>query len=169
MKNGWHKARPKAWGISGDDISKAQFAVAFEIVEGPDAGETITWYASLKSEKSVEFATKSLRKCGWKGTSFADVHLSEDPVSIKIEDEEYNGTVSQKVKAIGTGSGGDGFKPMDPKMAKSLAATLEAQVKAADKKMAAMPQQPPAGWGSNGRKPQQREPGDDYDDGAGFP
>lgn len=153
LQNGWIKAKPTAWGLSGDDPNKdPQFAVTFEIVEGEDTGKTITWYTSpSKSAEALEYTDKALRKMGWTGTNLASVELSDEPVSILIEIDNYEGKDRQKVKAIGSGNGG-GFKPLDQGRQAAFAAKMEQRIQALSAKNGGASAKPAA----NGTKPATR-------------
>lgn len=160
-QSGWVSAYARAWGLSGEDMSKdPQFAIAFEILEGPDTGKTITWYGGFGSDAAFEYTMKAIRRCGWTGSDINNVELAETPVSILIEEEEYNGKVRTKVKAIGNGGGG-GIKSMDPNAAKSFAAKMAGRIKAFDLKNGGPPKA--AARPSNGRSAPSRQPGEDDD------
>ncbi len=160
-QSGWVSAYARAWGLSGEDMSKdPQFAIAFEILEGSDTGKTITWYGTFASDAAFEYTMKAIRRCGWTGSDLNNVELAETPVSILIEEEEYNGKVRTKVKAIGNGGGG--VKTMDPNAAKSFAAKMAGRIKAFDLKNGGPPAGAPRGNGAAMRG-SQRQPGEDDD------
>lgn len=173
-KQGWVSARPVAWGLSGEDLSKdPQFAIAFEIVEGEDEGKKITWYGTFASDAAFEYTVKAMKRCGWTGTDLTAVELAEAPVSILIEEEEYNGKWRTKVKGIGNGGGG--VKQMDPNAAKAFAAKMANRIKAFDlKNGTAAPAKRPApsgqqrtpapyGRSGHGNSAKHSAPDDDFD------
>lgn len=130
MIDGWHNGKPVSYGLApgknGElDRETAQFAIAFEIVDGPALGETITWYGGFKSDAALAYTEKALRACGFIGPidTIDRAALSDAAVRIKIETETYNGKTRQKVKAIGAGSGG-AIKTADAGQARSFAASL---------------------------------------------
>jgi hypothetical protein len=130
---GWVSAKPSAWGLSPDRApGKEQFAIGFEIVEGPDTGKRITWYGGFVSDEATDYTIGTIKKCGWTGSDLSNVELVEEPVRILIEYETYEGKTRAKVKAVGANGGG--FKTMDPVQAKSFAAKMANRVKAFDMK-----------------------------------
>lgn len=145
-EQGWVKAVPTAWGLSGEEIGKEQFAIAFKILEGADTNKTITWYGTFASDAAFEYTVKQIKKCGWTGSDLSTAELAEEPVSILIEDEEFEGKVRTKVKAVG--SGGGGVKQMDPNRARTFALKMQQRIKAFDAKN---------GTGSSATKPTTRQ------------
>lgn len=149
VPNGWVEgAVPKSWGIIED---REQFEVEFSTPHG-----NIRWWGGLKSENSIAYVEKQLRKLGWSG-DWSNLDIKQEPVSILVEEREYNGKVRQEVKAVGGGAGGQ-RAPKDVAKANSLVARLKARTggATASNPFAAAPQ-----WDGMGR-----EPGDDD---VGFP
>jgi hypothetical protein len=159
--NGWVSAVPTSWGLSDGDPGKEQFAIAFKILDGADQGRTITWFGTFASDAAFEYTVKQIKKCGWTGSDLTAVELSSEPVSILIEDEEFEGKVRTKVKAVGNGGGG--IKQMDQNRAKSFAAKMAQRIKAFDVKNGtgapaarptqqrqSIPQRPPQQWSGEG-------------------
>lgn len=166
ITSGWHSAKITGYGLSGEPTrERAQFAVGFEIIDGPSAGQTITFYGGFKSDAARDFTEKTLKKCAWNG-DYEHPELTDAPVRILVEDDEYNGQVRQKVKAVSdkTARGGGAFKPMDPEAAKSFAAIISGKPAAPAASRAAPRPYGTSGYGANAKHTAPREPGDDYDD-----
>ena len=144
VPNGWvENAVPKSWGIIED---REQFEVEFQTPHG-----NIRWWGGLKTENSIAYVEKQLKKLGWSG-DWSNLDIKQEPVSILVEEREHNGKVKQEVKAVGGGSGSGARSPKDAVKAASLINRLKNRGA-------------PAGgaiqWDGTGR-----EPGDDD---AGFP
>jgi hypothetical protein len=94
----------KAKALSGDlgyaKSGTEQVAVQFEILEGPDTGRAITWWGYF-SDKAVDRTLKALMVAGWDGNDVAVLGgLGANEVSIKIEDDVYNGETRQRVQWV---------------------------------------------------------------------
>ncbi len=144
VPNGWiDNAVPKSWGIIED---REQFEVEFTTPHG-----SIRWWGGLKSEASIGYTEKQLRKIGWSG-DWSNMDIRTEPVSILVEEREHNGKLKQEVKAFGGGSGGP-RAVKDPGKAASLVARLKARSGGAS---SADPFGNAPVWDGTGR-----EPGDD--------
>lgn len=111
----------------------AQVGVAFQILAGPNEGETITWYGNLGSPKAQEIAFKALRNCGWQGYDLTDLTgIDTNEVELDIQHEEWEGKTSAKVKWVNAPGTGPAVKPLDPAKKKAVAAEMRNIFKAMD-------------------------------------
>lgn len=113
---------------------KEQVAICFELTEGEFAGRRLTWFGYFATDKNSENTLKALRNCGWKGSDLWDVTKQElnQPVSLAIEEEEYEGKWHNKVNWVNSPNGG-GIKlekPMDQLKARSFAERMKAKAMA---------------------------------------
>lgn len=89
-----------------------QIVVQFEILEGADAGRTMTWWGYF-TPKTADNTLKSLLLCGWDGDDISVLKgLGNTEVRLTIEDEDYNGEKRQRIRWINPASGPAVKKPM---------------------------------------------------------
>lgn len=120
----WHTAKITSCGMSGEaSRDRAQFAIVFEIVDGPKKGETIRFYGGFKSDAAQDFTEKQLAACEWNG-DYVNPVLTDKPVRICIEPDTYNGQTRDKVRSIAKQKAG-GFKPMEPGSLADFAKSLK--------------------------------------------
>lgn len=108
-----------------------QICVNFEIVSGPHAGHRVAWYGYF-TEKTAKRTVESLRYCGFKGDDLmgALAQKLDNQVSIKIEHNEYQGKVSERVAWVNQ-PGGPGVRlqaPMNTADLRSFSARMKASV-----------------------------------------
>ena len=111
IPNGRHQARVIDYGLTETKAGDPQVRVKFKLVGD---GSEITWFGSLKEGKASEITIDSLLVCGLHGTDLLILEggsgsgaLNEEKiVSIVVEDEEYNGKTTTKVKWINSLDGG---------------------------------------------------------------
>lgn len=105
---GTFKARAREWQLGLSSGGNEQVAVMFEILDGEAAGQKITWFGSF-SEKTSERSKStprertfdSLRHCGWDSDSLVELdNLGANEVEIVLDEEEYEGRISTKVKWV---------------------------------------------------------------------
>jgi hypothetical protein len=120
IPNGRQEATPVSWKLVGDD-GKEQFEIEFQTAHG-----NIRWWGGFKSDRARKYSENQMKRCGWSG-SWTDLELKREPVSIIVEEEEYNGSVSQKVKAVVGVGGGEELAPDKAKsfIARMAGATIE--------------------------------------------
>lgn len=119
VPNGWiDGAVPKSWGIIED---REQFEVEFSTPHG-----TIRWWGGLRSENSIAYTEKQLKKLGWSG-DWSHIDIKTEPVSILVEEREHNGKTKQEVKAFGGGAGAGARAPKDAAKAQTLIARLKSR------------------------------------------
>lgn len=106
IKPGNYKARAveSVCGIAqnGNPYLKITFALS-------DTGEEIDWFGRPSTPKGAEYMVKDLRTLGYAGQDPEELHnksaddlktLLPNEVSLKIEDEEWNGNVRARVRFI---------------------------------------------------------------------
>src|ERR1043166_3482315 len=127
LKVGKHIALPRSWDFGETDKGTEQVAVEFEILEGEDAGEFITWYGFF-TDDTEDRSTESLRNCGWKGEEDTDLQgMGSRKVQLVVEDENYQGKTHSRVRWVNR-AGGNGVrlkKTMQPEIGRMLAARLD--------------------------------------------
>lgn len=113
------------WGKSKSD--KTQIVIVFQILDGPQTGQYITWYGYF-SGKAAKITMKALRTCGWKGDDLAELGVLNQRVSIVVEHEEYEGKTHAKVQWINPPGGGIALKnPLAPNDLRMFAAQMKAK------------------------------------------
>lgn len=163
IAEGKYKARPTAWGLSESKNGSEQFAIGFEILDGPEAGSTITWYGSFANDMAVDISIKSIKACGWTGSDLSNVDLPGTEVELVIVHDEYpkgSGKMSAKVKFIN--GPGQGIKHMDAAKGKAFALKMQQRIKAFDAKNGTPAA--PAARPANGQRPPQQPPPSYSDD-----
>lgn len=114
IPNDWHEATPAAQWRLNDEYETA--SVEFTTTHGK-----IWWNGSLKSDKSVEYCRKQLKKLGWNGDmNSRDIATKPVRILVGLNDKNPN---KQEVKAISSGDAAE-RAPKDPIKARSLAAKL---------------------------------------------
>lgn len=72
-------------GVSGTGTE--QVAVLFELTEGPNKGQRITWFGFF-TEKTQDRTLESLEHCGWSGETLQDLSgISRNEVELEIDHE----------------------------------------------------------------------------------
>ena len=126
--------------------NKEQVGIAFDLLDGPDAGQSITAYGSF-SGAALPYTLEKMRTAGWRGDDLADLSSIGGPktpdVQLVIEHEEYNGKLSAKVKFINSLGGVAMKEVLDAKAAQTFAARMRGAVLAHNQSTGA-PTKPPA-------------------------
>lgn len=113
------------WGTSTN--GKTQVAVCFQILEGPQSGQYITWYGYFTG-KAEKITLKALRACGWKGDDLMQLGELDQRVSIVIENEEHEGKTHAKVQWVNAPGGGIALKnPLGNEELRMFAAKMKAR------------------------------------------
>jgi hypothetical protein len=133
MKPGRYTAKVIEAGVGQDKNNEPQPFMKLQT----EAGETITWYGSLKSEKAQEIAVKAAVTAGFTGRDWDDFSRGVSSfktvsVSITVEDETYNGKTRTKVKWINPIKTMDYMSAAEVK-AKVSSASLFAQIRSENK------------------------------------
>ncbi len=142
LNAGKFSARPTGaeLGISGGGTN--QIGIAFELLDGPDAGQSITAYRYF-SDAAVKYALKDMRTCGWLGDDVGNLaSIGADGnlvVQLVIEHEDFTNNegetkTSAKVKWINSLSiGGVQMKSvMDAGQRATFAQRMKQTVRAFD-------------------------------------
>lgn len=132
IDDGKYRARATEWALGRASTGKEQVAVQFQTVDpnSPDAepGPRITWYGYF-TEGTFERTVKALRTCGWTGSDLSDLQgLDANEVQLVIENDEYNGAISAKVKWINPVGGLALKEQLSPDEARSFAQRMKGQV-----------------------------------------
>jgi hypothetical protein len=136
MKNQTCLGRAIEWDLGYSESGKEQVAVAFQLEEGVDAGQRITWRGYF-TEKTTERTLQSLRYCGWDGINLADLTgLDKNLVQLVIENEEYNGKTYSKVAWVNQLGGLALKNRMDDKARAAFAAKMKGAALAVPKDLA---------------------------------
>lgn len=91
-----------AWTSKGDE----QIAVECKLLDGPMAGQSLTWYGGMGDDIAGEHTRKEwteidLKKMGWDGADLIDcVGLGTKTFRVHVEPDNYNGKSSMKIKRI---------------------------------------------------------------------
>lgn len=113
------------WGKSRND--KTQIVVCFQILEGPQSGQYITWYGYFTG-KAAKITMKALRACGWKGDDLTSLGSLDQRVSLTVEHEEHEGTVHAKVQWVNSPGGAVAVKsPLGKDELRMFAAQMKAR------------------------------------------
>lgn len=81
-----------------------QVAVLLEFLEGPYAGEAITWYGGF-SEKARQHTIRALRSLGWQGDDLSDLSTvtGSTPCTVQVEPDQQ-GVLRARIRYVGGGS-----------------------------------------------------------------
>lgn len=126
-----YRAKPLNWGLGRASTGTEQVAVELGILTPGADFNVITWYGFL-SEKALERSIESLRYMGWKGDDISDIQGLEDEVDLVIEDEEYQGKTTTRVRWVNKIGGVNLKAPLTGDDAKSFGASLKDRIRALD-------------------------------------
>ncbi|NNB90527.1 hypothetical protein [Corallococcus exiguus] len=133
LENGRYKARAAQGALGFTSGGKEQVAIEFTFLGNdgsePYAGQSITWFGFF-TDASLEHTIKALRACGWQGNDVSDLTgIESNDVSLVIENEEYEGKWSPKVRWVNPlGSGLALKQQMEPTQARSFAAQMRGRI-----------------------------------------
>ncbi len=106
LPEGTYRAKAIEAQLGFTSANKEQVAISFQLLTPGFETERAAYYGTF-GEKSLEITIKALRACGWKGVDLSDLSgIDANEVNLVVEHEEYNGTVSAKVKWVNDGAGG---------------------------------------------------------------
>jgi len=78
-----------------------QVGVQYRISEGEHVGVVLTWYGFFNTDANTERALRTLRTSGWRGDDLLTLGgLGETAVTVVVEEEEYQGRISSKIKWV---------------------------------------------------------------------
>jgi hypothetical protein len=133
----------RAKGVTADlgytGNGREQVAVQFQIIDGPYAGRSLTWYGFFGDELNgnakktpTEITIKALRACGWSGDDITDLKgIDSEEVELVIVVDNYQGKTSNKVKWVNKPGGGLALKErMDDKARAAFKARMAKKVQA---------------------------------------
>lgn len=136
---GRYLGKVKQYGIGTTKAGDPNVTVIFGFKDNLNQERELTWFGSLKEGRAREITIDALLVCGFKGndigalaggpeTGLLDLNTDVDLV---VENEEYNGKVSTKIKWINR-AGGAAFKDKaDPSLIQKMAGmNLKADVAA---------------------------------------
>ena len=124
LRNGTYPGRAIGAALGFTKGEKPQVAVELEVTEGEDAGQRITWFGYF-SEKTEGRTLESLRTLGWQGDDLDDLSTATGDCMFVVEQEEWEGKVSAKVKWINKAGGLALSAPMDANQARSFAERMK--------------------------------------------
>lgn len=132
LNDGKYKAKAAEWGLGETSTGKEQIAITFDLLDPDFAGQRITYFGFF-TEESLQYTIKNMRTCGWEGDDLLELGgLDKNEVILVVENEEYNGKVTPKVKFINA-LGGLALKtPMTPAKQQSFAAQMRQRIAALD-------------------------------------
>jgi len=130
---GTYKAKAVAADVGYTSNGKEQIAVDFEIMEGEESGQRITWYGYF-TDKAQKRTMDSLATAGIVDLANLDAvaeNKTLPAVDIVVEHEEYEGKIHAKVKWINSGRSVL-KKPMDAAQKADFAARMKAKASEED-------------------------------------
>lgn len=153
IPNGTYRARGTQGMLGETSTGKEQVAVEFELLEEGFVGTRIAWFGYF-TDKTQARTIETLRNCGWQGTDLTNLEgVDANEVSLVIEQEEYEGKWSPRVRWVNIPGSGLALKsPLSADKAKAFAARMRGQIAAIDQ-AAAMGGQCRAPPPSSGRAP----------------
>jgi hypothetical protein len=106
---GKHRARPLEADLGRAKTGSNQVAIAFEILEGPDVGATITAYGYF-TELTHARTVRTLYLCGWDGKDIADLSgIGRAAVEVElviVHEPDQNGGTRATVRWVNPPGGG---------------------------------------------------------------
>lgn len=142
IPEGIYRAKTLTAALGETKSGKEQMAIDFGLVDGPSAGQRITWYGGFMSDKAVEYTVKALRACGWKGDDLSAVGELAEEVEIVVQHEDYEGQMRAKVKYVNP-LGGAARNAMAADKAKAFAARMKARIAQVGKAAPSQREEPP--------------------------
>lgn len=164
---GKYKARATEGGLGLTKGGREQVAVAMSIVDGDQAGNSLTWFGHFTPDTTSR-TLESLRHLGWKSDDLSDLDgILDNEVEIVVEHDVYNGKTSAKIAWVNRLGTGLALKErLDPAAAKAFAARMRGEVVAHNAKAKAAGGATPKHQERSAapRNGQQRPPFDSDDD-----
>lgn len=132
LNNGKYRARATEWDLAEAGTGSPQVAVGFELLDDGYVGRRITWYGYW-SDAALEITVKALRACGWKGNDLLELSgLDANEVDLVIENEEYEGQWTPRVKFVNVPGGLAIKAPMSDDKRKAFAAQMRQKIAGLD-------------------------------------
>ena len=129
ISKGKHKGRAVTAVLGFTEKSgKEQVLVDFEIVDGPHAGEHISWFGFF-TDATTDTTIGSLRHCGWKGDDLSNLEgVNDNEVELVVEHETYDNKERAKVRWVNKIGGATLKHAMTDAESKSFAARMRGAV-----------------------------------------
>ena len=128
LPEGTYRAKGIEAQLGFTNGGKEQVAISFQLLTPGFENERAAYYGTF-GEKALEITIKALRACGWKGVDLSDLSgIDANEVNLVVEHEEYNGTITAKVKWVNDGAGGLLKNVMGEAERVSFAQRMRAQV-----------------------------------------
>ena len=107
MKAGRYKAKATAHELGESKQGNPQLAVEFEVTDGPEKGQKITWWGHFTAA-AAPYTKEKMQACdpSWDGRDIDTFAPEGHAVSIMVKEETYNGETSLKVAFIDPPGGG---------------------------------------------------------------
>jgi hypothetical protein len=111
MEAGEFSAKAVSWDFGYTSNNNEQVAVEIQFLEGPNKGQSLTWYGGFSEEPAgektrTEWTLLDLRKLGWDGKDLMALDgMGSRTVRAKVEPDTYNGKTTMKIKRIFAGGG----------------------------------------------------------------
>jgi len=142
MEAGEFSAKAVQFRYAYTSNGNEQVAVEIEFTDGPNKGRSLTWYGNFGDDIAgehtrTEWTEIDLKKLGWDGKDWIRLDgLGSKTVRVKVEEDEYNGKVTMKIRRIFAGGGLAVKNVMSEEAVKALAKRL-ASGKSSSRKTAA--------------------------------
>jgi hypothetical protein len=123
------KARAVEAALGKTSTGGEQIAVLFQLLEGPNEGQRITWYGYF-TDKTLDRTLESLDHCGWEGDDLSNLDgIDRNEVYLVIEHEpDQQGEIRARVRWVNAAGGIAMQNRMDAASAASFAARMRGEV-----------------------------------------
>jgi hypothetical protein len=146
-----YDAQAIACGLGEAQTGTPQIAITYQLFDGDDVIGEAPYYGFL-TDAAMEYAIKTCRTSGWEGNDISeldDCNCAEklpNRIQVVLEENEWEGEVSVRVKWVNAGGGVRLKKRLDPAGKARLADRIKARIMLMEKqggKPAASRQAPP--------------------------
>lgn len=160
LTSGKFRAKGVAGALGFTKDHNPQVAVELRVLDDSHAGESITWFGYF-TEKSQERTLEALRILGWKTDDLSNLDgITDNEVSITLEEEEYGGEVRLKVQWINRVGGIALKERMSPAEAQAFARQMKGAALASRQGVPAAATKAPARRPEAPRQPAAQSAGD---------
>lgn len=134
LANGVYKAKAVGGAMGFTSNGNEQIGVQFRLLGEGLEGRYITWRGYF-TDKAIDRTIESLRICGWQGNELEDLAgIDTNEVELVVENEEYNGVTTPKVRWVNRSGGLAMSAPMQPEQLRSFSAKMKGAILAYDKR-----------------------------------
>jgi len=111
MEAGEFGAKAVQWDFAWTSNGNEQIAVECEFTDGPNMGQSLTWYGNFSNEVAgehsrTEWTKIDLKKMGWDGKDILALDgMGTKPFRVLIEPNTFNGKTKMQIKRIFSGGG----------------------------------------------------------------